>query len=189
MTTDEQRGENRAFTGTADDESFVTRWSRRKRQAAEADESLAPGARETSPEEEAPEPPVLTDEDMPPVESITDDADVSGFLSAGVSESLRRQALRRLFAMPKFQIKDGLDDYDGEYRNFTPLGDTVTSDMKLQAERRLAGVREEVDRPRAEEAEPERPETDQPIGDAEARANEQRFAAAEPRPDGETDGD
>ena len=77
---------------------------------------------------------VLTDEDMPPLESLDENSDYSGFLSSGVSESLRRRALRKLFSSAVFNIPDGLDDYDDDFTSFAALGDIVTSDMKHQAE-------------------------------------------------------
>lgn len=126
---------------TEETEPFAQRWSRRKRAAAQTDDSEALAA-PVDEAAEANDPPALTDGDMPPVESLTEDDDVSAFFSEGVSESLRNKALRRLFHMPKFQLRDGLDDYDDDFRSFTPLGDIVTSDMRLQAERRLARERE-----------------------------------------------
>ena len=91
------------------------------------------------PTHDASEPPVveekvLTDEDMPPLESLDENSDYSGFLSSGVSESLRRRALRKLFSSAVFNIPDGLDDYDDDFTSFAALGDIVTSDMKHQAE-------------------------------------------------------
>lgn len=191
MRTTDDRGEGRRTEEDGDqEEPFVARWSRRKRESVAVDEPEVAAERDAPPEEEREAPPALTDEDMPPVESITEDTDVSGFLSAGVSETLRREALRRLFSMPKFQVKDGLDDYDGEYRSFTPLGDTITSDMKLQAERRQARAKEEAEREGgpatagpADGAEP------QPGIDGDGGEQEQSIAAAEPRSDGEADGD
>jgi hypothetical protein len=134
-----------------EDEPFLARWSRRKQQAREqapADPAAEPAA-EVAPDagpaaassdgapQQEPAPRVLTDEDMPPIESLTDDADYSGFLSAGVSEVLRRQALRRLFSSPKFNVTDGLDDFAEDYTQFAPLGDVVTADMKHRMERLL----------------------------------------------------
>jgi len=78
--------------------------------------------------------PDLTDEDMPPVESLDENSDYSGFMSPGVSDKLRKLALRKLFAGKGFNIRDGLDDYDDDFTNFEPLGDIITSDMKHQAE-------------------------------------------------------
>ena len=76
----------------------------------------------------------LTDEDMPPLDALDEDSDYSGFLSPGVSEALRRRALRKLFSSAVFNIPDGLDDYDDDFTSFAALGDIVTSDMKHQAE-------------------------------------------------------
>ncbi|MDA7990757.1 MAG: DUF3306 domain-containing protein [Gammaproteobacteria bacterium] len=123
-------------------ERFLSRWARRKSGAVSP--SDAPPA-EATPAEAAPTPPVKTapapasppqptDDDMPPIESLRDDSDFSGFLSPGVSEDLRRRALRRLFASAVFNVRDGLDDYDDDFRNFPPLGDLVTSDMRHQRE-------------------------------------------------------
>ena len=138
-------------------ERFLSRWGRRKSGAVSL--SDAPPA-EATPAEAAPTPPVKTapapasppqptDDDMPPIESLRDDSDFSGFLSPGVSEDLRRRALRRLFASAVFNVRDGLDDYDDDFRNFPPLGDLVTSDMRHQRE--LAEARAKAEREAAEE--------------------------------------
>ncbi len=52
----------------------------------------------------------------PAIEDIQENDDVSRFLCADVSEDVRRQALRTLFHKPKFNRRDGLDDYDEDYR-------------------------------------------------------------------------
>ena len=134
---------------SGEDEPFLARWSRRKQEAREqapaVSDAKPPAAAlpDAAPPDvsleagPAPEPKVLTDEDMPPIESLTDDADYSGFLSAGVSEVLRRKALRRLFSSPKFNVTDGLDDFAEDYTQFAPLGDVVTADMKHRMERLL----------------------------------------------------
>ncbi|MDF1528172.1 MAG: DUF3306 domain-containing protein [Sedimenticola sp.] len=113
-------------------DSFISRWSRLKQEAALPTESS------DSPHEIVPnddneivaEP--LCDSDMPPIESLDEHSDYSGFLSEKVSESLRRQALRKLFHSAAFNVCDGLDDYDGDYTNFAGLGDIVTADMRHQ---------------------------------------------------------
>lgn len=126
-------------TVESDDEGFLSRWSRRKQQAIEepseaADEEtseLAGQAAEQAPSEEVYQP---TDEDMPPLESLNEDSDYSGFMSPKVSDGLRRLALRKLFHSSSFNIVDGLNDYDEDFTNFAKLGDIVTCDMKFQAE-------------------------------------------------------
>ena len=137
-----------------DSEGPLRRWARRKREAApdaraEADARRSTGSDEASasggedaealgqvqPAESAvAEEKALTDEDMPPLGSLDENSDYSGFLSPGVSEGLRRRALRKLFFSAAFNVRDGLDDYDEDFTSFEALGDIVTSDMKHQAE-------------------------------------------------------
>ncbi len=76
----------------------------------------------------------LTDADMPEIDSLDEASDFTGFMSPGVSDKLRKLALRKLFAGAGFNIRDGLDDYDEDFTNFAPLGDIVTCDMKHRAE-------------------------------------------------------
>ena len=47
---------------------------------------------------------------------------------------LRKKALARLFHSPKFNIRDGLDDYDDDYTTYKPLGNIVTAEMRRKAE-------------------------------------------------------
>lgn len=147
-------------------ESVLSRWSRRKLET----EQLAPIAEESVPldieadlnaadqaaaEAEAEEKPVLTDADMPDIESLDENSDFSGFMSAGVSDKLRNLALRKLFKAPVFNIRDGLDEYDEDYTYFEKLGDIVTCDMKHQIEMQEKKLRE------AQEAEAAAAELDQ----------------------------
>jgi len=131
------------------EEDFLSRWSRRKQAAAKGElpeQDADPAAAAPLPDTE-PEPPVLTDADMPPVESLGDDDDYSGFLSPGVSETLRQAALRRLFQAGKYNLTDGLDDYAEDYTSFKPLGNVLTADLRHQLERvarQLAGDEEGV---------------------------------------------
>jgi len=132
-------------------ESVLSRWSRRKLEA----DQLAPAIEESVPldaaaglampaaeELDAVEKPVLTDADMPDVESLNEDSDFSGFMSSGVSDELRNLALRKLFKAPVFNIRDGLDEYDEDYTYFEKLGDIVTCDMKHQIEMQEQKLRE-----------------------------------------------
>lgn len=121
---------------TAEAESRLSRWSRRK-QASRAVEN----------EPDSPEAMAnmgsgtdglvlqsLTDEDMPPLEMLTEESDYTGFLSPKVSDELRKLALRKLFHSPRFNICDGLDDYDEDFTKFAKLGDVITADMRQRAE-------------------------------------------------------
>jgi hypothetical protein len=160
-------------------ESVLSRWSRRKHEAEQgtglAEESTLITAGSSSDpdavtvtEEDAR--PVLTDADMPPVESLNEDSDFSGFMSAGVSDKLRNLALRKLFMAPVFNIRDGLDEYDDDYTTFEKLGDIVTCDMKHHAEmKEKKRLREEMEQEAETEAvdNPDEGEDIEDIKDAE----------------------
>ncbi len=175
----------------ARDEAFLERWSRRK---AEARAEFRPGEQAqplpAAADAEAARETVLTDADMPDIASIDEHTDISPFFSPGVSEALRRRALRYLFRLPRFGVRDGLDDYDGDYRSFTPLGAIETADMKFDRERlarlaqqQLAGESEQV-----EAAEGEMP----PAASAAETENVQEIAARDGAPaaqDTSTEGD
>lgn len=127
----------------ASEAGFVSRWSRLKHEAVEdagtaaienttssnaAADNTEPGLKQASSAR------ILTDEDMPDIESLTPESDYTDFLSPGVSDALRKLALRKLFHSEAFNIRDGLDEYDGDYTQFEKLGDIVTSDMQHQVE-------------------------------------------------------
>lgn len=122
-------------------ESFLARWSRRKdearHEAAAMPEVPSPPEQTTNDRPLESPPRLLTDVDMPPIDSLRYEDDWSGFLSPGVSEGLRGEALRRLFSSPELNVTDGLDSYSGDYTCFEALGATVTADMRHQIERLL----------------------------------------------------
>ena len=135
-------------------ESVLSRWSRRKLEADQLesaiDESMLPDAQAgqnvpVTEESDAEQKPVLTDADMPDIESLNEDSDFSGFMSSGVSDDLRNLALRKLFKAPVFNIRDGLDEYDEDYTYFEKLGDIVTCDMKHQIEMQEKKLREALE--------------------------------------------
>jgi hypothetical protein len=145
-------------TESGDDELFLSRWARRKRAAritADVDTELAesspqgeklaesaPVSADPAPAGEDSQPPELTDEDMPPLDGIDENTDMSGFFSPKVTQAVKKAALRKFFHSPAFNIVDGLDDYDEDFRNFAALGDIVTSDMRSQMEREAERARE-----------------------------------------------
>ena len=128
------------------DEDFLSRWSRRKQ--ADGKDNAQPAtvpaatavdrqARKAVPEVDEDPRQELTDADMPPLESLDSDSDFSLFMSPGVSEQLRAQALRKLFHLPAFNVTDGLNDYDEDYTQFAGLGNVVTQEMKRMLKREL----------------------------------------------------
>ncbi len=127
------------------DGGFLSRWSERKLALRggtaiddrSAEEGLA-RQKDSSAADEASvdtEPAVtLTDADMPAVEDLDADSDYSGFLSQGVSDALRNQALKKLFFSGRFNVVDGLDDYAEDFTRFAALGDIVTAEMRHRIE-------------------------------------------------------
>jgi hypothetical protein len=144
-------------------ESRLSRWSRRKQQTTEETQKedlalevepqdqgineLEVALSEDQQQSEAQEP-VLSDADMEPVETLTENSDFSKFMSPGVSDKLRNLALRKMFQAPSFNIRDGLDEYDEDYTSFEKLGDIVTADMRhqmeMEAKRKLEAEEKEV---------------------------------------------
>lgn len=119
-------------------EGFAERWSRRKQEVGRED-TQRPVQTQLPETEAATEPvPALTDDDMPPVESLDERSDYAAFLSPGISEQLRAQALRKLFKLPGMHLPDGLDDYDDDFTQFTELGKTITHEMQRMLNRQLA---------------------------------------------------
>lgn len=133
------------------DDAFLERWSRRKSAASHSDARTddAPAVLADGPPDEAEPLPDLTDDDMPPIESLDRDSDYSVFMSPGVSDHLRTRALRKLFHLPDFNITDGLNDYDEDYTQFAGLGGVVTHEMKRLLKRELdaEAARDEAEHP------------------------------------------
>lgn len=112
-----------------DPENFISRWSRRKRQAADetarpdktvadhaADATAVPeNANLKSPESGAATPsvPEFDVASLPPIESIEAGTDISAFMRKGVPSALRRAALRRAWA-----ADPSIRDFVGLNENF-----------------------------------------------------------------------
>jgi ferredoxin len=79
--------------------------------------------------------PALYDGEESELPPIDEESEFSALLSPGVSEELRKRALRRLFHAQVLNRRDGLDDYDDDYRSFKPMEDMVTAHTRHQMER------------------------------------------------------
>ena len=89
-------------------ESLLSRWSRLKKEA----ESLA----KTEPVK-----PLAKEPKLPPVEQLNLESDYTAFFHPKVDEKLRREALRKLFSDPHFNVMDGLDVYIDDYGKPDPI--------------------------------------------------------------------
>jgi hypothetical protein len=116
-------------------EGLAGRWAQRKQRVAEEAAREQAEQQVLAEQAQTPAEKPLTDADMPPLDSLDESSDYSGFLSPEVSEELRRLALRKLFSGASFNVCDGLDDYAEDFTYFEPLGDIVTWDMKAQQRR------------------------------------------------------
>ena len=156
-------------------EPFLRRWARLKsdpavREDGEAtetpaappsdeDATAAPGETPAASGEQS----TPMDEDLPPLETLDEHSDYSGFMSSRVSNTLRKQALRKLFRSEKFNYISDMDEYTDDFTSFPPLGDMVTADMKHAAERLLKKQLEAEEEAAAAEADAdEAPEVSDP---------------------------
>ena len=98
-------------------ESFLSRWSRRKR--------ATPAAAPTGPA--APSRPPA---DLPSLEHVTYESDFAAFMHAKVDEGVRRAALRKLFGDPRFNVMDGLDIYIDDYSIEDPIPAAVLAQLE-----------------------------------------------------------
>ncbi len=120
--------------------SFISRWSRRKRDpgkepgkenepaagtaelAGQAAAVTAPSGDPADPGEDdaAGDPEVVAK--LPDIESLDETSDFSPFMAKGVPEILRRRALRKLWRLdPLFANLDGLNDYDEDFTDAANL--------------------------------------------------------------------
>lgn len=165
------RGLDESLQDTAE-EGVLRRWSRLKSQAertaevpipqgADTDSTIPNNFKEPVPGEHK------TDADMPPIETLDEHSDYSGFFSPEVSEELRRLALRKLFHTAKFNITDGLDDYDDDYRSFEALGDLITSDRRYHLERTAEQVEDSMEQEQLDEEPVAEQDLESPVAEGE----------------------
>lgn len=113
------------------DERFLSRWSRLKRaQSQDAGKTavLTVPAAPASTVSDAAADTAAANAGMPAlpsIDSLTTDSDYAQFLQPKVPESLRRAAMKKLFADPHFNKMDGLDTYIDDYTQFEPIPDAL----------------------------------------------------------------
>ncbi len=133
----------------SDKEDFLTRWSRRKSEAAEShaapaqtSEGPAEPAGDQAPKDDA-QPP-FDPKSLPPVESIEAGTDITAFLRAGVPAELARAALRRAWAAdPNIRDFIGLsenswDFASGSIPGFGPLSPEDAGQLLARYSGRIA---------------------------------------------------
>lgn len=165
--------------------SFIRRWSQRKLAAAREAQPKAPAV-EPQPlavaavpvETAAVEAPIASE--LPPVESLTFESDFAAFLKPGVDAALRGQALKKLFADPRFNVMDGLDVYIDDYGKTVPIPPELVKELRharflfdppqtrVNADGHVEDVPDEPDTEPAAEAQPIADEGPDAANDAQA---------------------
>ena len=116
----------------------LRRWSRRKLEAtreAAPSEARSPVAPANAPAERVPiastpvAPGPVNESALPPVESLTSDSDFTAYLQPNVDESVKRQALKKMFTDPRFNVMDGLDVYIDDYTKTVPIPPEVLEQL------------------------------------------------------------
>ncbi|SPA50760.1 DUF3306 domain-containing protein [Cupriavidus taiwanensis] len=134
--------------------SFLSRWSRRKAAVREGvavpaeppqplrnESEPVPATVEAAPEAPRDPPPTLAD-----VAVLRPGDEIARFVARGVDESVKRAALKTLFADPHFNVMDGLDIYIDDYSKPDPIPPEILRQLR-QAE--TLGLFEPTDEERA----------------------------------------
>ena len=111
--------------GTIEEGGFLRRWSRLK--AGTQQQQQPPVAEAPRAEQAAPPQALPTLED---VARLQGDADFARFVAPGVDATVRRLALKKMFADPHFNAMDGLDIYIGDYNKADPIPAAMMAALK-----------------------------------------------------------
>jgi hypothetical protein len=129
-------------------DGFLSRWSRRKQdvregkpiegeptegepnaQAAVPEPALAPASAPVpiaAAPEPTPPPPTLED-----VESLTFESDFKRFVAAGVDPQVKTAAVKKLFADPRYNVRDSMDVYADDYSVPDPLPESMLRKLAI----------------------------------------------------------
>jgi Protein of unknown function (DUF3306) len=190
-------------------ESFVSRWSRRKRASAQENDRPSENAEPVAPAETAVEgqhsgveprsPPANispSDEgtvpipELPPIESIVAETDVRAFLAPGVPPELTRAALRRAWsADPKIRDFIGLSENAWDFNDptampgFGPL--ELTDEMRREIARMIGRSLGEKESEVAQPSAPglRQPDPESPPTQATSEPPARPLSAAPPAPE------
>lgn len=172
--------------------SFLSRWSRRK---AAVREGVAVPAEPPQPTVPAEAPPAAVEaasqapQEPPPtladVAALRPGDEIARFVARGVDESVKRAALKTLFADPHFNVMDGLDIYIDDYSKPDPIPPEILRQLR-QAE--TLGLFEPTDEERAAAEAAARVSAPEQVPPAAQTAAEQepQEAGATPGADAET---
>jgi hypothetical protein len=125
-------------------EDFLRRWARLKRAS-----NAAPAKADVA--QPAPE--------LPALDNLTFESDFKDFMHSKVEESVKRAALKKLFADPRFNVMDGLDTYIDDYSKEDPISQELLAQLE-HAKQALFVPKEEEEKPVVAEESQEKPNVD-----------------------------
>ena len=147
---------------TLRDESFLGRWSRRKRTEPEQrqDEDVkvagvvatqhAADAAAAQTGEPAHKDPAAPPADLPNIEDLTPSSDYRRFMQPDVPRASRNAAMKKLFTDPQFNLMDGLDIYIDDYTKEDPRPLEMLIDLAQSRMLRLFDEPEEKEKSTAD---------------------------------------
>jgi hypothetical protein len=130
-----------------ENEAFLARWSRLKTEAREAPKEDKPAEPAPPPAKAGEQAPVL-----PPVKDLTPESDFRPFMNPKVDDATRREALKKLFADPHFNVPDPFEAYSEDYTGGEPIPAEMLKTLN-QAKRLLFDEAEKTTQAAAEKPE------------------------------------
>lgn len=146
----------------SDEDTFISRWSRRKQAAGTAALEPPPEPAAAAPPDQRTDAEILEELGLPDPSALKPGDDIRGFMQEAVPARLRRLALRQLWrSNPVLANLDGLLEYGEDYT------DAATVVESLQTAYRVGrGFWTEEDERRAQEAAPQTAAEADQVGDA-----------------------
>ena len=102
-------------------EHFLGRWSRVKREQEQRAQEAAAAPQSNETEQKPPE--------LTPIDQLTPTSEFSGFMHPKVADALRRQALKKLFSDPHFNIPDPYEPYSIDFTVGEPISDEMMATL------------------------------------------------------------
>ncbi len=115
-----------------DDETFLGRWSRRKRDETVVEPEPEQTQEAHAPLEEKSDEEMLAELDLPDPDSLTEGDDFSAFMQKAVPDRLRKRALRKLWlSNPDLANLDGLLEYGEDYTDAAMVPEVLNTAYKV----------------------------------------------------------
>jgi hypothetical protein len=164
-------------------DGFLARWSRRKQEARREEPAAPLDPTPVEPDAQLGAEPEAPPPELPPIESITAETDISVFLAKGVADSIRNAALRRMWSLDP-AIRDNVGDArDYAYDWNTPGGvpGFGAIDPSYDVEGTIARMFSGPQEPKGEDALPEERPVES-VADGDPATSDEGTGPAEPEP-------